>query len=77
MGQFLRIAIVLFGLWLVLRLIKRALAKRRSDSLTPPPPADMLRCDYCGMFVPRSDAITVNGKIFCSGNHADADRARK
>jgi len=77
MGQFFRIAIVLFGLWLVLRLIRRALAKRRSGSPTLPPPADMLRCDYCGMFVPRSDAITVSDKTYCSGNHADADRAKK
>jgi len=77
MGQFLRIAIVLLGLWLVLRFIKRVLAKRRSDSSAPPPPADMLRCDYCGMFVPRGDAITASGKIYCSGTHADADRVRK
>ncbi|MEK7304302.1 MAG: PP0621 family protein [Pseudomonadota bacterium] len=77
MGQLLRIAIVLLGLWLVLRFIKRVLAKRRSDSPAPPPPADMLRCDYCGMFVPRSDAITASGKIYCSGTHADANRARK
>jgi uncharacterized protein len=77
MGQFLRIAIVLFGLWLVLRFIKRALAKRHSDSPAPPLPADMLRCDYCGMFMPRSDAITASGKIYCSDKHADEDRARK
>ena len=76
MGQFLRIAIVLFGLWLVLRLIRRALAGRRSGTPVPPPSADMLRCNYCGTFVPRSDAITANGKNYCSGNHADADRAR-
>jgi len=77
MGQFLRIAIVLFGLWLILRFIRRALAGRRSDAPAPPPPADMLRCDYCGMFVPRDDAVTANGKIYCSGNHADDDRANK
>ena len=76
MGQFLRIAIVLFGLWLVLRFIRRALARRRSDPSAPPPSADMLRCDYCGTFVPRSDAITTSGKIYCSGKHADADRAK-
>jgi hypothetical protein len=77
MGQFLRIAIVLFGLWLILRLVKRALARRRPGSPAPPPPADMLRCDYCGMFVLRSDANRAGGKVYCSANHADADRARK
>ena len=77
MGQFLRIAIVLFGLWLILRFIKRALTKRRPGSPAPPPPADMLRCDYCGMFVPRGDAITASGKVYCSDHHADADRAGK
>ena len=77
MGQFLRIAIVLFGLWLILRFIKRAITMHHSDSPAPPPSADMLRCDYCGMFMPRSDAITASGKIYCSDKHADADRARK
>ena len=77
MGQFLRIALVLIGLWLILRLIKRTLAGRHSDSTPPALPADMLRCDYCGMFVPRGDAITASGKIYCSGTHADADRVRK
>jgi uncharacterized protein len=77
MGQLLRIAVVLFGIWLILRILKRALAARRSDTPAPPPPADMLRCDYCGTFVPRTDVIPKNGKVYCSGNHADADRIRK
>jgi len=77
MGQFLRIALVLLGLWLVLRFIKRALAQRRSGPPSAPPPADMLRCKYCGMFVPRSDTVTSGDKVYCSDQHADADRARK
>jgi uncharacterized protein len=77
MGQLLRIAVVLFGVWLVLRLFKRALTRHDSETPPPPPPADMLRCDYCGTFVPRSEAITGNGKVYCSGSHADADRSRK
>ena len=76
MGQFFRIALVLFGLWLILRIIRRAIARRRSGTPPAPPPADMLRCDYCGMFVPRSDAMTISGKVYCSGKHAEADRAR-
>jgi uncharacterized protein len=77
MGQFFRIALVLFGLWLILRIIRRARARRRSAPPSAPASADMLRCDYCGMFVPRSDAMTTGGKVYCSSQHADADRAGK
>ncbi len=77
MGQLLRIALVLFGLWIILRLIQHALAKRRSGPPTLPPPADMLRCDYCGVFVPRTEAITAGTRVYCSNDHADADRAKK
>jgi uncharacterized protein len=77
MGQILRIAVVLFGIWLVLRILKRALTRHHSEPSSAPPPADMLRCDYCGTFIPRSEAITGNGKVYCSGHHAEADRTRK
>jgi uncharacterized protein len=74
MGQFLRIVIILFGIWLVLRLIKRALSGHKPGAA--PPPADMLRCDYCGVFVPRSEAVQARGRSFCSDDHAAADRGR-
>lgn len=72
MGTFLRLIIVLFGLWLVLRLIRRAVDARRPTPSKSTPPADMLRCDYCGVFVPRSEATLARGKSYCSGSHADA-----
>ena len=77
MGQLLRIALVLLALWFIVRLIQRALARRHSDSTPPAPPADMLRCDYCGVFVPRAEAIAAQSKLYCSDDHADADRAKK
>lgn len=71
MGTFLRLVIVLFGVWLVLRLVKRALLKDDRPSAAAPP-ADMLRCDYCGVFVPRNEATLARGKAYCSAGHADA-----
>ncbi len=77
MGTFLRLAILLFGLWLGLRIVKRALADRRkSPPSNPPPAADMLRCDYCGTFIPRSEAVGSGGKHYCSTRHRDADHGR-
>lgn len=75
MGQFLRIVIVLGGLWIVLRLLRRALANRKTGA-APPSSADMLRCKYCGVFVPRQDVIEANGQHYCSEAHAEADRKR-
>jgi uncharacterized protein len=74
MGQFLRLIIVLFGVWLVLRLLKHSQREQPpSPPSPPPPPADMLRCEYCGVFVPRADAVTARGHAYCSGEHADRD----
>ena len=75
MGSLLKIALLLFLLWFVLRLVKQALGKRRPPTNLPPP-ADMLRCDYCGVFVPRTEAITAHPKVYCTHEHADADRNR-
>ncbi len=76
MGQFLRIVVVLAGVWIVLRFLRRALSSRHpSPPPAPPAPADMLRCDYCGTFVPRGEIIEARGKQYCSGAHADAGRS--
>ena len=76
MGSLLKIALILFGLWLILRLVKRAMAGRRSAPPASPPPADMLRCDYCGVYVPRTEAITAHPKAYCTHEHAAADRSK-
>jgi len=73
MGQLLRIAILLLGLWVVLRIVRKAILQRRTKSSPLPPPADMLRCDHCGVFLPRNEAIEAHGKHYCSRQHAGAD----
>lgn len=76
MGQFLRIVIVLVGLWVVLRLLRRVRVHRKTGPTAPPAPADMLRCKYCGVFVTREDAIAANDRHYCCEAHAEADRKR-
>lgn len=76
MGQILKIALILFCLWLVLRLIKNALGRHKPPAPTQLPAADMLRCDYCGVYLPRTEAITDRTKVYCTPEHADADRLK-
>ena len=69
MGQLLRIIIILIGVWLVLRVIKRALAVRSA----PPPKqvsvAKMVACAYCGVHVPETEAIRDGDKMYCCEEH--------
>jgi uncharacterized protein len=51
------------------------LLKKYSSSITrkQPPQArvteDMVRCEYCGVHLPRSESHASSGKFFCSEDH--------
>ena len=69
MGQFLRLVIILVGLWLVLQLIKRALAKHHKPSAKQPALTNMIACDHCGVHVPESEAIREGDRLYCCEEH--------
>ena len=78
-----------FG-WTLWRLGKRrAQAQRRAaesdaarspgrESESPAPAEPMVRCDYCGLYLPARDAVLGNGQArYCGSAHRDAaTRAR-
>lgn len=70
MGQLIRIVIILLVLWLVVHLIRRALARRRQSSgPAANDPARMVACAVCGTHIPESEAIRANDKVYCSEPH--------
>jgi len=69
MGQFLRLVIILIGLWLVLTLIKRALAQHRKSPSDKPAVAKMVACAHCGVHIPESGAIRDGNRYYCSEEH--------
>jgi uncharacterized protein len=69
MGQFLRLVIILIGLWLVLILIKRALASRRKSPSDKPAVAKMVACAHCGVHIPESEAVHDGDSHYCSEEH--------
>ena len=74
MGQLLRIILILFGVWLVLQIIKRALASRQDNSSHQPSITNMVACDQCGVHLPESEAIRENDRYYCSEEHLKASK---
>jgi len=76
MGQLIRLIIILFGLWLVLKIIKRALVSRENHPSRKPSITSMVACAYCGVHLPESDAIQKDGKHYCCAEHLKAQKNR-
>lgn len=68
---------------LVILTVWRMINSRQQGNKTPPPaqksgqkgaqnlPADpLVRCAHCGIHLPRSEALQVNGQTWCSQEHA-------
>jgi len=80
MGKLIFWFVVAFGLLLVARLLAHAAHKRQAP---PPPqrpapapssgsamPESMVRCARCGIHLPRSEAVMIQGRTWCSTEHA-------
>ena len=76
MGQLLRLIIILFGLWLVLKIIKRALAPHEKHPSRKPSIASMVACAHCGVHLPESEAIPKDGKYYCCEEHLKVSKNR-
>ena len=70
MGQLLRILIILFGLWLVIQIIKRVFAAPPEEHHTAKPAIPrMVACAHCGIHVPESQAVRDGDKVYCCEEH--------
>jgi uncharacterized protein len=61
------LAIIAVAWWLIKRHL-RSIAKKTDN--TAPPSEDMVRCVRCGVHLPRSEGFAVDGKTYCSEEHA-------
>ncbi len=67
-----KIILVVLGLmlaWWILRTYRRRVDRRNG----PPAPAadgeNMVQCAQCGVHLPRSESLTVDGRAYCSADH--------
>ena len=67
MGKVVFWIIVIFAVLLCLRLYNMSQQKKRArkDAEAPKPAEAMVRCQRCGVYLPRSDALLVDGTLRC------------
>lgn len=68
MGKFIFWMIVVFAVLFCLRMYNVAQQKKRERRDAPPPSGSgesMVRCANCGIFLPRSEALLIGGKVRC------------
>ena len=58
--------VVLAGFWLAKRYGNRS---ARSKTAAPPREEDMVRCEQCGVHLPRSESLLTRGYYYCSPEH--------
>jgi uncharacterized protein len=76
MGKYVLWAIVILGALLVARMIAhRSAAKSLAKGKPAPQQPDsgasenMVRCAHCGIHLPQSEAILIEGRTWCSQEH--------
>ena len=74
----IRVAIIVIIALVIYRLLKRWLAKLPRDSKkTPEKIGRMVRCHYCDLHIPETEAIHDQQGWYCSEEHRKLDRPGK
>ena len=66
------------GLFLIIYWIVRKSRNHRSREASPPAraPEEMVNCAHCGVYLPASESIEVDGRRYCCSEHQQAAQAR-
>lgn len=81
MGKLIFWAVVILAVLLVARILARHQQQntttpraeplpRKGSAPTMDQPETMVRCAHCGIHLPRSEALLLNGETWCSSEHA-------
>lgn len=70
---FFRLLLFIIALWAIWKLLKFCVARIRQpdEEKHQVEYGVMVKCSYCEVHVPKTEAIKRNGYFFCSHEHAD------
>jgi uncharacterized protein len=73
MVKFLLLLAVIALVYWILRFYRRSVEK--PNRREPPSGAeDMVRCNHCGVYLPRSESVMAQDQFFCSEAHRRLDQ---
>jgi uncharacterized protein len=64
-----RILLLIILIWILYVVIKRFIAKTTSDNTSETKTSHtekVVACHQCGLHVPESESLTINGKVYCN-----------
>ena len=72
----IRVLIIALLVWLVYRMISATLRKPRVSQRPGRErvATDMVRCEYCGIHIPKGEALPWDGHYYCCAEHRDQGR---
>ena len=81
MGKLLIWVVIILAVMVVMRIVSARNSAKRSAAAKAPtsaparqpgsgPVESMVRCAHCGVHLPRSEALLIAGKTWCSNEHA-------
>jgi uncharacterized protein len=68
MGRYLFIGLAIWAFYLIIRHLSRERVSRR-DSPRSVKSVDSVQCAYCGLHLPRNEAVRHGEVFFCSPEH--------
>ena len=70
----MKILLFLVAVFVLLWLLRGATTRRGPRGGTPPPktPQPMIACAFCGVHLPRDEALPGKGGVFCGDAHRAA-----
>lgn len=73
----IRLLVIALLFWLIFRLIRIKMNKRRMVVKKPPIIDDIKQCSYCGVHIPAKDSMQSGDKFYCSSEHLNRDTQNK
>jgi uncharacterized protein len=68
--MWLRLIILFLAIWLIARFIRKLLARDPAAGNGVMP--RMVRCEYCGLFLPENETIVSGNHFYCCKQHESA-----